>query len=316
MKSNCGKCNKTIGKSTYSLKCNGDCALWFHKKCSSTNDEEFKKIKDKKMSWFCQTCLADDENETDDNDEDTEESEEELEEIPPQKGRRSSPTKTKKITNEDLMKTLQHIENQNQLLIKKVESLEKQNKDMKKEVKTLNEEQKKMKQDIEELFSAKNKTEQEKLNKNIIISGFPETIEEDKKEEVIKKIIAITKADIKDHDFICEKFGREGKQLKVKFGDIEAKKMVMKAKKNLNIKSTSLGYKQDRTIFINHELTQWNQKLFRETREIKKEYDYKFAWISEDGKILIKKTEQGKVIEVDSFNRLNNLTNSKNDNNQ
>nr|CAH7748119.1 unnamed protein product [Callosobruchus chinensis] len=56
----CGKCEASVTKTQYSLKCAGDCGKSYHKKCSGLSDAQFlayeKRIANDK--WICSSCAT------------------------------------------------------------------------------------------------------------------------------------------------------------------------------------------------------------------------------------------------------------------
>lgn len=302
---NCGKCKKKLGKKGYRLQCTGDCNEWFHQRCANLTDEEAKLVKCQKKAWICQACDGDDNEDTSDSEDESSSSEEEV--------KRGKKKTSAKYTLEDVMSKLDMLIQQNEDLRNKLEYQEKVNREMKKEIRLLKENQSNMERDVQILKNERNKREQNKLSNNIIISGLPalgESEEENKK--LVIEVGRRLKVDIGVNDLACGPIGkREKTQLKVSFTKNEIKNKIMEAKRNTQLDSTHLGFSEKKTVYINHDLTFENQQLFKKTRDFKRQMNYKFAWIS-DGKILLKKNEGSKTIEVDSEEKLNKLEKPKN----
>ncbi|XP_045463884.1 uncharacterized protein LOC123673446 [Harmonia axyridis] len=190
----------------------------------------------------------------------------------------------------------------------KLETQEKANKALKKEVKHIADEQQKWKGAVAVLKSERNRDEQSKLNKNVIISGLPKIKENN--EENLNTVFRISEkleVNLTKEVVTCKRIGKgANSQLKVMFENEELKKKFMEAKKKTNLNSSQPGFVEKHPIYINHELTSENQLLFKNTRDFKRQYNYKFAWISQ-GRILLKKTETGRNIEINTEEDLNKL---------
>lgn len=85
----------------------------------------------------------------------------------------------------------------------------------------------------------------------------------------------------------------------------------MRAKKNKNLDAKDLGFEKDGTIYINHDLTTENQRLYKRVREVKRSLNYKYAWVSH-GNIYLRKTDNSKPICVTSEQFLDALIQGKN----
>lgn len=135
----CGKCEKTLGRSGYRVQCAGKCALWFHRSCCKIPDDVFKMVNAGKRSWFCDYCEL---GSTDGVDLDSAE----------QVDAYSFGEKSR-VTNDDLMKMLVNIQKQNAEVLLKMKSLERKNAELRNEVKALKTEQASIQRDIESLKS-------------------------------------------------------------------------------------------------------------------------------------------------------------------
>lgn len=52
----CRNCTGNIGKSSYKVKCSGECGRWYHLKCTSTSEKIREKIKMGKVDYKCNEC--------------------------------------------------------------------------------------------------------------------------------------------------------------------------------------------------------------------------------------------------------------------
>lgn len=314
----CGICSKKFGKKGFKIRCN-ICEDWFHKTCVAISEEDFKQVKANKKSWSCGNCLDSDLEDTSDGQEGSEDSDDENDrgdssaaiavgKVSPVSG------KTKgKISLEHILEKINVVIKQNNRLMKRIATAEGENKELKKQISELKMEQQQMKKDLEVFKSGRNRTQQDLLKKNVIISGLPtEEKELDDLKESVKHIGRRLNVVIKDEDVECVKIGKsESRKLKVIFKTEEMKESVMKAKRGKNLCTKDLGYERDETVYINHDLTIENQRLYKKTRQVKATLKFKYAWVSH-GKIYLRKDENSRILHVTSEEYLDNLIVRKN----
>ena len=82
----------------------------------------------------------------------------------------------------------------------------------------------------------------------------------------------------------------------------------MKNKKGKKLNSINFGFTEKSDVFINHDLTTENQSLYKKTRDFKKQENYKFAWVSHEGKIFLRKSDTSKILNITSEEVLKKLT--------
>ncbi|KAK9887004.1 hypothetical protein WA026_019926 [Henosepilachna vigintioctopunctata] len=303
----CVGCKKSLGKGQR-LKYKGPCRNWFHGKieCVKITPDQLKRVKNSNENFICIQCRDEMEEENENlTSEDESISEEEPEENPSKFGLKRTNTnkKVKIITLENIMKKLDNVIDESKFIRKKMESLEKENRLVTAKLEKIEKEHTQMKEDIENL----NK-ENKRLKNNVIIYGLPVTTDsKDEVKKVVKENTECLDVDIDNEEFECSVIGREGvKQVKVEFKNRELKDATMRAKKRISLNSRDYGFEKHNDIYINHDMSFETQKLFKEARNFKKSYNYKFAWFS-DGKILLRKKEDSPVIHVKSANILENL---------
>lgn len=145
---------------------------------------------------------------------------------------------------------------------------------------------------------------------NVVIKGLPipEIPREDFK-KTVKKIADKLKVALNEDDIRCVPVGKdEKKQLKVIFLDHAKKEEIMKAKRNISLKSNDCGFQNNADLYINHDMSYESQVLFKIVRDFKKNNNYKFAWYS-SGKIFLRKDNDSRIIHMRSENTLNSLKN-------
>ncbi|KAK9872884.1 hypothetical protein WA026_020238 [Henosepilachna vigintioctopunctata] len=54
----CRKCGKNFSNRDYSLKCNGECSGWFHKKCTGLTNEDVKAVEKGRNHFVCEACRS------------------------------------------------------------------------------------------------------------------------------------------------------------------------------------------------------------------------------------------------------------------
>lgn len=302
----CGECNKGIPKSKFKIPCAGNCGKYFHELCTKLEKDDLRQLKDGNLDWYCtrcQDCETVEESSTgaDSDSEDDEKSDDENE------GRilldKASVKKKRKrnTTLEDLAEKLdliwRTISNQTQEVTeikKEVEELKKQNIEFKKQLETLKAE--------------KSDEKQKLLKNNIILSGFEKKIETNEEMRTLAlKTVQLVKKDINRDDIECSKVGyKEKAKIRITFRNYEDKKIVMAEKRKTTLSTKKLGLQEDNVLYINHELTRENQYLFKEAREFRKQFNYKFVWANEE-KVYLRKTETSKILSINKESQLNDL---------
>lgn len=165
-----------------------------------------------------------------------------------------------------------------------------------------------------------NEIKQEKLENHFNINGLPQ-LTKDQSIDVVLKIaneleINLTKSDIKDiqyfnnkktnkHDYIFE---LKNKELKKEFIYKRKSKLIF-VNNNLDIfsvnsNSTTIN-KNNSRIFINDHLSKFNHYLFNHAKSLKN-CNYKYIWYK-FGKIFVKKDDNSEVINVRSYQTIDNL---------
>lgn len=145
----------------------------------------------------------------------------------------------------------------------------------------------KLEKEVTFLKAVINNNEQIMLANNIEISGIPKTANENIT-EVVKTLAQSLKCDIQDCDII-DAF--RSKAYKNNDGNIFAH-LISKNIKELFVKNVKLQYKNnnpllankihwnfpENKIFINDQLTRHNKKLLWISKEVAKNYNYKYTW--------------------------------------
>ncbi len=155
-----------------------------------------------------------------------------------------------------------------------------------------------------ELISIKkqlNKKEQHELVNNVIIQGIPFK-EGENMQNLIEKIGEKLDVPVGNNGLTAYRLGRDPSKncpIKVCFERAGVNEQMFKSKKRYELNTKDLGYMENNRIYLNHDLTKRNVKLFTMARAFKKDHDYKYLWMS-DGTIFLRKDDRSKVIVVDS----------------
>lgn len=175
------------------------------------------------------------------------------------------------------------------------------------DTKQLGEENKLLKLQITELERRMDDVEQREKDTNIIISGIPRQQGNDTKHTVLQIARAM---DLRlDNNSICEAY-RLGKQdkapLLVKLQNKEQKSMFFrKIKEMKGLRPETCGMQGQNNIYINEDLTQKNQKLFKKAMHFKHLHQF-HSIFTRNGRIFLKKTPTGDPIKIARVEDLRN----------
>ncbi len=159
-------------------------------------------------------------------------------------------------------------------------------------------------QKILELRVELDKMEQRQYENDVQIVGLKETENE---QEDLKKILKISretmgckikKADIKDIHRLGKKSSDKPRDAIIKFDSHSVRKKFYE-----NRKKTSPHKDTARNIYINDHLTNYRKGLFFSTRKLLKSKKLYAAW-TQNGNVLIRKTENGAIKEIQSHEAL------------
>lgn len=175
-----------------------------------------------------------------------------------------------------------------------------------KELKRLKDENISLKQRVQSIEDRLSLKEQQEKAKNILVVGIPK--QEQGPKNIIKKVISTMKIQVDENEI--EEARRvnqtEDAPILVKFKNQEKKQIIMKTIRQLKgIKVKECGLAGiDRNIYLNDDLTQHNQLLFKTARSLKKSKKIKAAYTF-NGRIYIKKDENDAPIRIRKEEDLN-----------
>ncbi len=206
-----------------------------------------------------------------------------------------------------------------------VDELKNEVESLKEENKSLKEEYLKLKRRTERLeFEVSNKdkkirelkihadaVEQQLYDKDLQLVGVPEIPSGDDVESDLKTVIKLVqdKMNINIKPTDVENIHRQGKRKSDKTRDIviRFRKTAMRNQIFTNRKKTATHSDPKRNIYVNDKLTEYRRDLLYAARQLVKHKKIMAAW-SQQGNILIRKTEEDSVIHVTCHDQLAELT--------
>lgn len=155
----------------------------------------------------------------------------------------------------------------------------------------------------------KNKSEQELLANNITISGIPYTKNENI-DEIIKVTADIIKVNLHKNDIVSnyriKKVDKSDGKIIVKFNSKTIKESFLNGVKSLASSKHPLKSNQihnsfpDKIVYVNHELSPMFRKIFWLTKQLSKEYNWKYVWANSNG-VYLRKTDGDVPIKIQSI---------------
>lgn len=235
-------------------------------------EQEIKKSQGDR--WNCDSCKSEVRNKNENIGETEENSERKVE---------------KDITLKDIMDKLQIMDQKQSELLRKYELQLKVNEELRNEIDELK----------NQIAEEKNKNEQRELENNIVISGIPQNKNEDPT-AIVRQINQTLKINIEKMK--CYRLGKGGNDksgvIKVCFETKEDKESFLKSKKEtkLTLRTVGLG-NSDNDLYVNHDLTKYNQYLYMMARKFRRDNNYKYVWYSQ-GNIFLRKEDNSKVLKI------------------
>lgn len=203
-----------------------------------------------------------------------------------------------------------------EILYDEIMNLKKVNNDFLSEVKQLKEENSKLSERVCKLEKILNWREQQLLSCAVDIVGVP-ALTSDNANECTKQVLNtafglsvspedITKCHVKAPKQPNAKIGNV---LRVHFSTAELRRKVMAQKRKVKGKLTSeiFGDTNKTPIYVNESLTNYNRALLTVASKTKKAKNYKHLWVK-NGRILIKKDDNGEVVFLKTFDDLSKVT--------
>ncbi|CAG9822891.1 unnamed protein product [Phaedon cochleariae] len=173
-------------------------------------------------------------------------------------------------------------------------------------IKLIAKENEELNQRVLQLENKLNWQEQREKEKNLILCGVPDQLNKNTNQitmDIARTVSVSIKEDDIESSYRVNK--KDSAPILVKLRTIEKKKeMIIAAKKMRGIKVNDCGLEgTNRNIFFNDDLTLQTQMLFKKTRDLRKEKNYKSAYCI-GGKIFLRKTDSDNPIRIHSENDL------------
>lgn len=262
----CDICNKTVTDDDEGLLCD-NCMIWKHRNCLSISKKTYQKIGKSKEDWLCNQCKS---------------------------------KFTEKVTQNKNDYTIADVMAKLDDMDKKYNKLyQLYNNQLK-----INEE---LTGEISYLKNKLNNIEQKELNKNLIVQGVPYEMNENII-DIVKNIHSELQIPMNDQDFTAFRIGNDSvkqRPIKVIFSNEENKLKIMKSPRKIFLNTHNLGFSTSNKIYLNHDMTKNNMDLFEQAQVYKKDNGYKYLWFN-NGNILMRKDENGKVMLIKDVNDLKN----------
>lgn len=317
----CGKCRKKINfRKSKSVYCDGNCKKVFHKVCTSLSDEDYDDIiKNEKIGWFCQNCKI---------------KRNKRRSILNMTGTYATPSSELDINDENeseneaqMSSTLSNISDTVKKIYEKQENLEKEIKDLRKTINdykiiadNLLEENIALRNDNEMLKRKINNVEhkidiekQYELSKNLLFFGLNENSDNNYYDQ-IKKVTDFIGVHVEEKDIekICMQETKATNSgisppIIVKFKQLETKQNIMTQKKGklINTHIINQGIPK-RNIYINEQLTNHKQYMFKLVRDARREGKIEFAWVK-NGELYARKNKDSKPIKIKYIDQIHDL---------
>lgn len=317
----CVKCKKNINsRNGKPLQCDGRCKQWFHKACTSLSDAEYQEIQtvpDK--FWFCIPCK---ENRNRSRRSTVNMADQLLLSTPHATEKEAEPSNMEIVIGRIEAK-LDKLIGWQQEVITEVRSIQCTLDELRTTTETLMDEQQQLREQNDDLRRKLewceieiDKQKQEKLNQLLEISNIP-TMEGEDLFKIVNTIceeigVKLQKDEVKEISRTPSHMSVKSQMppsIQVRFHSKEKRDNIMAKKRNKRDLTTAvLNISADNSrnvnIYINEVLTKRNRYLFKLARDLKHNGKIKFAWVR-DGRLLVRKTEKGRVREIFSSDALN-----------
>lgn len=193
------------------------------------------------------------------------------------------------------------------------EELKKDNCTLKRTVNDLLVKNSKLETKIFSLETGLNNILQDKLVKNMIISGIPEEDGEDLN-KILRKVCSKLQVNIDDSKYKVRRlFTRKSNKntnLLVEFDNINIKTALFKQLKELTLSKSQIGFNSnsDSPIMFFHQLTSTFLNILGEARKLKESHHFKYVWY-QNSQILIKRQNESKIYSIKSLKDLTDVVN-------
>ena len=312
-KSQCEKCSKLINLRTGKpLICDGECKKTYHAVCVNISDQKYEDLIKKNIGyWFCEICkkkrnkqrnsliISNTDTSTHTN-------------ITPTNTAASCTPNNINLMDiylklNELQGNIEEIRNEMLNYKNLAEKLTAENK-------KISDENKSLKTRLEYIEENINYNKEQHLKNNLLIYGIPRC-ENENTDVIIQEITKHLGVNIQPGEIISTyrkalKNNPSGipAPIIIKFNNNKIKSEIMTArrKKNLNTEILKIQNITKRPIYINEQLTQLKQNIYKNARELKKSHNCKYVW-TKNGDIFIRKTDNSQIIKIKSITQINDI---------
>lgn len=286
----CVVCNDDIFEGE-NLRCK-ICKEHLHFSCASMRETNFRKMnKQSKEKWSCVKCKI-----TTAVDCNTSNTQDDVSFV-------GSNDKLSSLTD-----SVKFMSNQFDVFGKQLNEVLNSIKELREENKTLKEKNSKLCDDVCKLNRKINVLEQKSIINNVELIGVPEEQNENCKEvvELIASKIGVKIEVVNAFRTNLKSSNKPSKMIAI-LSSMENKQNLMEAAKKKKLNAIMVNEKwENRSIFINNELSSYNRELFYKTRMFAKANEFKFVWFK-DLKVFIKKNENYKACIIQDDHDLSKL---------
>ncbi|VEN49708.1 unnamed protein product [Callosobruchus maculatus] len=278
-----------------SFRCAGECAKWFHKKCTGLTNDQFlayeKRTCDEK--WMCSKCI-----------ETIEGSESEPED--------SETCSMKNPSNKDILKAmnrrftdLEHAITFNGEIMEELKNtikvLTEENKNIKKEHEKLKGRVNELEKQVNIMQKKMDKEELEGRRKNIVITGLRGDRNASKNVKKVPTRLNVEENEMEDCKIsVLPSTDTNKSIIVVKFNNEDLRNRVLEKRKGIFLDSENCNIDDLKTrLFINEDLSRPTRELFKKARELRQK-GYKYVWCKNE-QVYVRKKEGEQAVRISSL---------------
>lgn len=190
-----------------------------------------------------------------------------------------------------------------------IKSLRQELTEVKKENIEHQKENKKLSSELKEIRKELTELKQYGRRNNVELKGVP-VAENENMRDTIEKVAKCLSIAHSDHDIdAAHRVPTKGStppNIVVRFVSRTSRDNFLRAAKKHRLNSSMLGFEDNTPVYVNEHLCPENKVLLGKAIQAKREKNWKFAWVA-DGKILMRKSENSRVLHVSCVEDLNKV---------
>lgn len=296
----CITCQIKINREAAKITCS-QCNNMFHPVCAKLTERDLEFMRVEKKQWQCQSCSSKSKvNRNNDNCP-----------VSPAHTNKSTNAENQNITLETLFNEIKHSQQLSMINNKKIDDritiLEK----ALQKIDQLSSEIKYLRLELSKTQRKVVFLEQQQYSNSLDIVGVEVTDSEDLSTIVTNITNTALNLDINTSciDYVFRKKNKDGKPsniIQVKFCSRQVRNAILQAKKRMKVTGANCGFSSSRKIFINESMSFVVRQLYLNAKNTKIDKNYKHLWF-QDGKILMRKDDGGKVWLINDVSDLDKL---------